>query len=85
MENKNLTLFDLELNNPGEIIENKVQYFENPTTQRHHSYLKAHNHCVLCGTVLEIKHEVAEDGQIKEEAFCSQCDVRTRAKNFILN
>lgn len=85
MENKNLNLFDLALDNPSEISEKKIQYFENPTSQRHHSYLKAHNHCVLCGTVLEIKHEVSEDGLIKEEAFCAQCDVRTRAKNFTLN
>lgn len=64
----------------------KVCYFENAEKPQHKAFIKAQNNCVLCSTVLEIKHTKGEEpGQVKEEAFCPQCEVKTRAKNFTLN
>lgn len=64
----------------------KTQYFEKIEHPKHQEFINAQNHCVLCETHLELKH-VADhvEGQIKEEAFCPECDVRTRAKIFALN
>lgn len=39
--------------------------------------------CVLCATLLELKvtHTEAHHGEIKEEAFCPQCNIRMRSKS----
>lgn len=68
-------------------VENiKVCYFENADKPQQKAFIKAQNNCVLCNTVLEIKHTKGDEpGQVKEEAFCPQCEVKTRAKNFTLN
>ncbi len=64
----------------------KVQYFERVETTNHREFIQAHNNCILCSSVLELQHKRAEDtAEIKEEAYCPQCDLRTRAKNYILN
>ncbi len=66
--------------------QNKIQYFENAANPQHREFIISQNNCVLCGTVLELKH-ITESGagEIKEEAFCTQCDVKTRARTHILN
>ncbi len=64
----------------------KVQYFERVETNTHREFIQAHNNCILCSSVLELQHKrVEESAEIKEEAYCPQCDLRTRAKNYILN
>ena len=64
----------------------KIQYFENIETPSHSDFVRNHGHCVLCGTVLELKHVRNDsDSQIKEEAFCCECDLKTRAKIHTLN
>jgi hypothetical protein len=64
----------------------KVQYFERVETTIHREFINAHNNCVLCSTVLELRHLRSEkDLEIKEEAYCPQCDLRTRAKNYTIN
>ena len=64
----------------------KVQYFERVETKGHREFIQAHNNCVLCSSVLELRHIRVEDqGEIKEEAYCPQCDLRTRAKNYTVN
>lgn len=65
---------------------NKVNYFERVETSLHREFIIAQNNCVLCGTVLELRHlknHVANN--IKEEAFCSHCDLKTRAKHYSLH
>lgn len=64
----------------------KISYFEKADTPKHREFIISQNNCVLCGTVLELKHiaDRASD-EVKEEAFCTQCDVKTRAKIHILN
>lgn len=68
----------------------KVQYFEKVETNKQREFMNAHNNCTLCGSALELQHvRVQEAGinnsEIKEEAHCPQCDVRTRAKVYALN
>ena len=64
----------------------KVQYFEKVESPTQKDFLCAHNNCALCGENLELRHvRVAESPEIKEEAYCANCDVRTRAKVFSVN
>lgn len=64
----------------------KVQYFERVETKTHREFIQAHNNCVLCSSVLELRHMKSnEPTEIKEEAYCPHCDMRTRAKNYTLN
>ncbi len=64
----------------------KIQYFENVVHERHQEFIESHNHCALCGTVLELIHAIdAETKEIKEEAKCPECEIRTRAKTYPLN
>ena len=64
----------------------KVQYFEKVETKTHREFILAHNNCILCSSVLELRHMRSEDQvEIKEEAYCPQCYLRTRAKNYTMN
>lgn len=64
----------------------KIRYFERVDKVHQREFVIAHNNCVLCGTVLELKHAKNEtDGTIKEEAHCPECELRTRAKIFTMN
>jgi hypothetical protein len=63
----------------------KINYFENAKTTQHRDFIISQNNCVLCGSVLELKHLPAEPDKVKEEAYCPHCDVKTRAKTHILN
>lgn len=61
----------------------KIQYFERVETKTHREFINSHNNCVLCSTVLELRHnKLQESEEIKEEAYCPHCDLRTRAKNY---
>lgn len=66
--------------------ECKINYFEKVDSTKHREFIISQNNCVLCGTVLELKH-IADStiAEIKEEAFCPHCEVKTRAKTHILN
>jgi hypothetical protein len=69
----------------GELIS-KMKYFERTEHKHHREYIKAHNHCVLCGTALELQHIAkSQDSEITEEAFCPNCEVKTRAKTHTVN
>lgn len=64
----------------------KVQYFERVETSTHREFIQAHNNCILCSSVLELRHIRTEvKTEIKEEAYCPHCDMRTRTKNYTLN
>lgn len=64
----------------------KINYFEKAETNQHREFIISQNNCILCGTVLELKH-IADRGtdEIKEEAYCPQCSVKTRARTHVLN
>jgi hypothetical protein len=64
----------------------RLQYFEKIDCPKHKEFIDSLSHCVLCGSVLELKHTKSdEDTQIREEAHCPQCEIKTRAKIFALN
>ena len=66
--------------------ENKINYFEKIDEPKHREFINLQNNCILCGTVLELRHvREKEEIQIKEEAYCTQCEMRTRAKIFALH
>ncbi|MFP5520118.1 MAG: hypothetical protein ACLGGX_09460 [Bdellovibrionia bacterium] len=66
--------------------QNKIKYFEKPEKKQHKDFISSQNNCVLCGTVLELRHVVdQETHQIKEEAYCQHCEVRTRMRTYQLN
>lgn len=68
------------------MISTKVQYFERIETSQHQDFVQDQGHCVLCRNVLELKHvPQKESNQIKEEAYCNECDVKARAKIYTLN
>lgn len=65
---------------------NKINYFEKAESQKHREFIISQNNCILCGSVLELKHAVEQAIlEIKEEAFCPHCEVKTRAKTHALN
>ncbi len=66
-------------------LKNKTS-FEQIDSEDHRDFVTAQNNCALCGTTLELRHVfMTESSHIKEEAFCTECDMRTRAKIYTLN
>ena len=61
-----------------------INYYENTKSANQLAYLKLQCNCVLCNSTLELKYENLTDGSIKEEATCPQCEIRTRAKIYML-
>jgi hypothetical protein len=57
-----------------------VSYYEKTDSTTQADYLRLQCNCVLCNSTLELKFEMLTDGEIKEEATCPQCEIRTRAK-----
>jgi hypothetical protein len=57
-----------------------INYYEKTESATQKAYLKLQCNCVLCSTALELKFEVVGVGEIKEEAHCPDCEIRTRAK-----
>ena len=57
-----------------------ITYYENPDSANQKAYLKLQCNCVLCSTPLELKFENVGETEIKEEAHCPECEIRTRAK-----
>ena len=57
-----------------------ISYYENTESATQKAYLKLQCNCVLCNTALELKYENLNTSEIREEATCPQCEVRTRAK-----
>ncbi|UXR64883.1 hypothetical protein EZJ49_01290 [Bdellovibrio bacteriovorus] len=64
----------------------KINYFEKAESAQHREFIISQNNCILCGTVLELKHIAdREISEVKEEAFCPHCEVKTRNRTHILN
>ena len=64
----------------------QIQYFENAHSEKQREFINSQSNCVLCGTVLELSHAVDHIvGHIREEAHCTSCEVRTRARFHPLN
>ncbi len=61
-----------------------ISYYENTSSASQKAYLKLQCNCVLCNSMLELKFETLSDAEIKEEARCPECEIRTRAKIYSL-
>lgn len=57
-----------------------INYYENADSATQQAYIKMQCNCVLCNTTLELKFENLGESEIKEEATCPECEIRTRAK-----
>lgn len=57
-----------------------ITYYENTHSTGQQAYLKLQCNCVLCNSALELKFETISENEIKEEATCPECEIRTRAK-----
>lgn len=61
-----------------------INYYEKTNSANQVAYLKLQCSCVLCNSKLELKFENLGDGIIKEVAHCLECEIRTRAKIYLL-
>ena len=76
---------ELHLENSAAAQKN-IHYFEKTDTEKQREFINAQSKCVLCGTILELTHAVDRIiGNIREEAHCPSCEVRTRARFHPLN
>ena len=57
-----------------------ITYYEKADSANQKAYVQLQSNCVLCSTALELKFEAVNEGEIKEEATCPSCELRTRAK-----
>jgi len=52
---------------------------EQDSTQRRRLFLKKHNHCSLCGSVLQFQHRTDfSKNTVQEKANCAECRVHSR-------
>lgn len=63
----------------------EVQYYENAANPFQKAFVALQCNCALCATNLEIAVTAQDNGEIKEEAYCPQCELRLRSKNHILH
>ncbi len=62
-----------------------VQYYENAANPFQKAFVALQSNCALCATNLEIAVTTQDNGEIKEEAYCPQCELRLRSKNHTLH
>lgn len=58
-----------------------IHYYEKAENTFQKAFVSVQCNCVLCATNLEIKVSHNEEGTVKEEAFCPQCNIRMRSKS----
>ena len=50
--------------------------------EKYENFVESQNQCALCGDDLEIKVEsYLHEFTLKEEAYCINCDIKTRIKD----
>lgn len=60
---------------------NQINYYENASNVFQKAFVSLQSNCSLCTTNLELSVTVMDNGEIKEEAFCPQCELRLRSKS----
>lgn len=64
----------------------EISYFEKADSKKHIEFINSQNNCILCGTILEMKYHTLEClDEIREEAYCPHCSVKTRTKTHTMN
>ncbi len=59
-----------------------IHYYENTSNVFQKAFVSLQCNCSLCATNLEISVSALDNGEIKEEAFCPQCELRLRSKSY---
>jgi len=70
-----------KLNTVQSITINQINYYENTSNVFQKAFVSLQSNCSLCTTNLELSVSVLDNGEIKEEAFCPQCELRLRSKS----
>jgi hypothetical protein len=60
---------------------NQISYYENASNVFQKAFVSLQSNCSLCTTNLELSVSVLDNGEIKEEAFCPQCELKLRSKS----
>ncbi len=61
-----------------------ITYYENTRNSTQKAFVALHSNCSLCTTNLELAVVYQDNGEIREEAHCPQCELRMRSKNHII-
>jgi len=61
---------------------NEIHRYENTVNVFQKAFVSLQCNCALCNTHLEITVLKQDNDEIKEEAFCPQCELRLRSKNY---
>lgn len=70
-----------KLNTVQSFTINQINYYENTSNVFQKAFVSLQSNCSLCTTNLELSVSVLDNGEIKEEAFCPQCELRLRSKS----
>lgn len=69
----------------GQIKLSDLPRYEKTENTFQKAFIALQCNCVLCATQLELKVTMTEENcEIKEEAFCPQCNIRMRSKSHTL-
>ena len=60
---------------------NDIHYYENASNVFQKAFVSLQSNCSLCTTNLELSVSKQDNGEIKEEAFCPQCELKLRSKS----
>ncbi len=63
---------------------NDINYYENTSNVFQKAFVSLQSNCSLCTTNLKLSVSTLDNGEIKEEAYCPQCELRLRSKNHII-
>ncbi len=65
----------------------KEESEKNSTLNSHQAqFVRAHSHCAICETELEIHHDInMTERVVEEEAYCGCCGIRARKSSYSLN
>ena len=58
----------------------RVRRYENTQNIFQKAFVAVQCNCALCATELVLTVSNVNNGEIKEEAYCPQCDLRMRSK-----
>ncbi len=61
-----------------------IAYYENAKNIFQKAFISIQSNCSLCANNLEIAVSSNDIGQIHEEAFCKQCNLKLRSKSHIV-
>lgn len=70
----------LEENQSSTESTSVVRHYENTQNIFQKAFVAVQCNCALCATDLVITVSTVTNGEIKEEAYCPQCDLRMRSK-----